>query len=669
MRYVLALALLSFAVAGCDDDDPQAKHAGPPPSVVVLYGPAAETELTLFPSDRYTQADSTTETGLRVHIGTDNTTEKLLTTYSTTLEELNELDGFSTAGGIAVRLSGPIDPRGLVKLPKADPPVLDPVRDAAEYTQADSPLLLVDVDPDSPEHGQAVGIVPRYFEQLADVDFPAADFTLLAEPARPLRPATRYAFAVTRALLAADGTAVGRSETTQSALTSSKDAYDVELREALGELESSVGVQRKQISAATVFTTASAQRGVIEMAKARRAAAVPKPVDAFSIETAATPTDPRVRFRATFPAPEFRKPPPIGKWQMDASGAPVIQKTVNLEVFLAFSDSTQSGPRPVVIYQHGLGGDKDGNWGTTERLATLAASGVAVFAIDSPEHGSRGNGSSSAVSSAFAFFGVDSQTLEFDIGRARDNFRQMASDQLELVRFIDGLGGLDLLPLDASGQPAPDGKPDLDLSRMLYIGHSFGSVQGATIFALAPEITQATWNVGGAGLMMLLRDSNLFSLGVVKTLTPPGTPFGAVARFMALSQAIVDPGDPLNFARQATLEPLEGVTDWKPRDVLLQEVANDAIVPNSTSEALARAAGLQLMHEVTDTSGLASAEAPASGNTSTGATGVVCQFDKMEGTKTAEHGGLIFSPEAQQQYVKFFQSGLSQPHASVPAPY
>jgi hypothetical protein len=239
----------------------------------------------------------------------------------------------------------------------------------------------------------------------------------------------------------------------------------------------------------------------------------------------------------------------------------------------------------------------------------------------------------------------------------------MASDQLELVRLIGSLASLDLLPVGA-----PDGQPDLDVSRILYIGHSFGAVQGPTIFALAPEITHANWNVGGAGLMMLLRDSGTFSL-VVKGLAPPGTSFGAVARFMAMTQAIVDPGDPLNFARYATLEPLEGVTGWSARDVLLQEVVNDTIVPNSTSEAVARAAGLEVMHPVKPPSGIAEVNAPASGNLSTGGTGVICQFDKMEGTKNAQHGELIFSPEGQAQYVEFFQTGLASGHATVPAPY
>ena len=62
-------------------------------------------------------------------------------------------------------------------------------------------------------------------------------------------------------------------------------------------------------------------------------------------------------------------------------------------------------------------------------------------------------------------------------------------------------------------------------------------------------------------------------------------------------------------------------------------------------------------------------DAPASGNLAAGATGVITQFDRVEdGTKVAEHGGLIFTPEAQDQYVKFFQSVLAG-ESRVTSPY
>ena len=648
------MSLAGLALAGCTDD-----AILPPPSPVeAIYGAPAETMLTPYPSNRYAVPDAATATGLRVRVSPETTADPV--SFGSVGEQLNEMDGFSTAGGVVVMFTGPIDLRGIVGDPLADPPEADPPRDADDYKEPGSPLVLVNVDPSSPERGQAHGLIPRFWAQAKDSYYISDEFTLIAQPSTPLLPGTRYAFAVTRALKSDGGGDILRSPAMDALLRGEGgDAYTSEVQAALLEMESSPAfVDRSDIVLITTFTTASILTPTIAMAKAARASAAPALLDPWSVETPME-GDGRVRFRAVYEAPEYRRPAPDGQWQIEG-GAPVVQKKVGLEVFLAFADGTKSGKRPVVIFGHGLGGDKDGCWGTAARLSGINA---AVIAIDSPEHGSRSAEETNVLSSAFAFFGIDPGTQSFDIRRARDNFRQMASDQLELVRFLGSLGDLDLLPAGA-----PDGVPDLDVSRVLYIGHSFGSVQGPTALALAPEISHAVWNVGGDGLTTLLRDSGTFSI-LVNSLRPPGTPDGAVARFFAVTQAIVDPGDPLNYARFGTLAPLEGVEGWTPRDVLLQEVIDDHIVPNSTSEALARAAGLELIDALRPIAGVKSVPGPVTANLPSGSTGAISQFDRMDGDKAATHGDLIFSPEAQAQYVEFFKTGLSSPRATVVSPY
>jgi pimeloyl-ACP methyl ester carboxylesterase len=364
-------------------------------------------------------------------------------------------------------------------------------------------------------------------------------------------------------------------------------------------------------------------------------------------------------------APEYRAPKPDGRFAIEG-GKPKVQAMAQLETLLAFSDRTKSGPRPVVIFGHGLGGDKDGVWGTAERLASLHANGVAVFGVDAPEHGSRAAvKSDNKLAPVFSFFGIDAQTKEeaFVIARARDNFRQMALDHLEMVRLIKSLATLDLLPLGA-----PDGVPDLDVNRIIYLGHSFGSVMGPTSAALAPEIKAACWNVGGAGLTTLLRDSPTFKF-IIDAMKPAGTPPGDVIRFFATIQAIVDAGDAANWAKGVTLEALPGVPDWKPRDVLLQEVYNDTIVPNSTSELLARAAGLtHQLPKRSEIPGLPTKDGTISANLPSGSTGVIAQFERGTDGKVIDHGSLLFTPEGRDQYVAFFKTAL-EGRASVPPPF
>ncbi len=651
----LPLGLAGFLVACGGEDTTTAL-----PSIEAIYVASASPSLTPYPSDAYAVADPTTATGLRLDLGAHRSLDPFLLGFPSTVEELNHSDGASTVGGAWAMFTAPIEVSTFATDKSLDPPVA-PSFDANDFTSPEAPLLLLDVDPSSPEQGQFRALVPTYWEQLADGYYPSDELTLLAEPAEPLRPATRYLYAIRKGLHGKDGAEVGPSSDMKKLLLEAPtDAYGAELHEALAVLAEQ-GVGADELVLATVFTTQSVTGDMQAVAAAHRAAPAPALVSDIEVETAPTATDPRVRFKGAFEAPELRGDD--GKWAVQG-GMPKEQKKVGLEFFLAFSDSAQSGPRPVVIYAHGLGGTKDGCWGTTERLADIASRyGVAVIAIDSPEHGSRSKDPDDPLGATFSFFGIDAETQDFDIERARDNFRQMGSDQLELVRFVSSLGTLDLLPLGA-----PDGVPDLDVSRLAYIGHSFGSVQGPTVFALAPEIKQAVWNVGGAGLMRLLRDSGTFSL-LVNAMKPPGTPDGALGRFFAVTQGIVDPGDPLNYARFGAIEAFPGAPAWQPRDMLLQEVIEDSIVPNSTSESLARAAGLVHQNPLRKVSGLATEDGPLTGGGPGGATAAFVQFDKVNGDQIATHGELIFTEEARAQYVTFFASGLGAEHATVAPAY
>lgn len=652
---IVAVAVLG----GCRDVTEVPR--GPAPSVVAVYDDPSESELTPYPSDRYTVADGDTATGLRVDI--PDTAPDLLNTpeVASTLEEIEQMDGFSTTGGIVITFDGPIDVTGIAPPPDDDGSFDGPLMDATAYTQADSPLVLVDVDPSSPDRGEAIALVPRYWEQPADDYYLADEYSLIVQPARPLRPNTRYLFAATDRLKAADGSVVGRSPLSDDLLEGrSSGAYAEQVAEGLGELEAGLGIGPERLVLVTSFTTASVTDEMFALAEAIRASDPPALVEGWTVETPEA-SDGRVRFRATYEAPEYRQPLPDGRFVIGQDGVAESQGIEALEVFLAVSDGSSSEPRPVVIFGHGLAGDKDGCWGAAERLGSLNA---AVFAIDSPHHGSRAAAGTSELDAVFTFFGIDDSdpgNPTFVIGRARDNFRQMAADQLELVRLIGTLSTLDILP-----EGNPDGIPDLDTSRILYIGHSFGAVQGATIFALAPEITHATWNVGGAGLMMLLRDSKTFGL-IVNGLRPDGVADGAVARFMAMAQAIVDPGDPLVFAPHAIRREPPGVPMWTPREVLLQEVVGDTIVPNSSTRALARATGLELIDPLDPVSGLPAVDGPVTANLPEGVTGAMSQFDTIHGGDTATHGELYFSPEGRGQYVAFFQTALSSDHATVPS--
>jgi pimeloyl-ACP methyl ester carboxylesterase len=641
-----SLHALLFLVVACSSKE---ATAPPDPPVQAIFGPKATSRLSPFPSDRYTKPDPSSPTGLRVDITVATTNDRVVTGYPKTVADLNTMDGFSTVGGIYVNFTGDVDPASFT-------------RPVDGYTGADAPAALVDVDDQSPDKGKTVGLLPMYASTADGLyDYTVEDHTLLFQPARPLRPRTKYLFVVTSALKTRKGVSITATDDTRATLTNATDPHAERARAGLPILEKATGITRDKIVLISHFTTATVHEELLAAATARRSAPAPKITSDFTV-VEESKTDNRVRYSLKFEAPEYRTPKPGGRFVIE-SGKPTIQATVNLEALLAFSDRTKGGKRPVVIFGHGLGGDKDGVWGTAERLSEL---NVAVISIDAPEHGSRGSGATdNKLAPVFAFFGIDAQTKDesFVIARARDNFRQMALDQLEIVRLIKSLSTLDLMPIGA-----PDGVPDLDTDNILYLGHSFGSVMGPTVAALAPEIRAACWNVGGAGLTTLLRDSPTFKF-IIDAMKPAGTPPGDVIRFFASIQGIVDAGDAVNWVSGVTLKGFPGVPDWKARDVLLQEVYQDSIVPNSTSELLARAGGLtHQLPKRSEIPGLPTKDGSISANLPTGSTGVIAQFEHGMDGKLIDHGSLIFAPEGRAQYVAFFKSALMG-RAVVPPPF
>lgn len=652
MRQTLLSTLLFLAACGGEPAKapPDGGDQRPAAATRVLYGPRRSTKLTPFPSNRYTRADGASPTGQRLSISTDTTDDTLPALYPSITNQLNEQDGFSTVGGITIHFSGAVDPASFM-------------RGSDDYRSTDSPLRLIDVDPSSPERGSTRGLVVRYYPEDAD-DGQSGDYLLVAQPSTPLRQRTTYLFVVTDALKDASGAAVGASDDMALLLDGKQQgAYEESIRDALGSIREAQALTVDHVALASLFTTQTVQDETFAMAAALRTS----PAPALDGEVTLAQIDDaqpngRISFRGHFIAPEWRSATD-GRFRFDESGAPVVQSMASLEFLLVFSDRQQTGPRPVVIFAHGLGSSKAMTW---DAAGWLADQGVAVIGIDAPGHGSRAaeGTKGSMLDTAFAFFAVDFDTRTFNLARGRDNFRQMSSDQVQLVRAITGaLKDIDLLP-----NGAPDGVPDLDPTRIGYLGQSFGALLGPTALALAPEVRGGVLNVGGGGLATIIHDSPSFQL-LLPGLFEPGTSKGDIARIMSAAQGLYDPGDPLNYARFVTLEAPPGAMGFSPKNMLVQEVMHDVLMPNDSTALLARTLGLtHVTPAIEPIEGVKTAPAPLSGNLSGGATGGVFQFDKTDG-KTADHNTLAGSSEGRAQYGAFLKAMFEGSPCVIVDPY
>jgi len=235
--------------------------------------------------------------------------------------------------------------------------------------------------------------------------------------------------------------------------------------------------------------------------------------------------------------------------------------------FLLTIPTTGTPPYPVVIFQHGFAGS---NAQVLSRVsAVLAEHGLATIGISAASHGRRGSPLDLLTGTPF---------------QLRDIFRQTNADQMALVRMLEA--GVDV---------DRDGVPDLDASRIGYLGISLGGITGGPFVATEAGIGAAVLNVmsGRTALNGLNAGTRPIFASYLATrvgLPETGARFEAyLARFVALGQHAADAADALNFARRWTQQPFPG---YAPRRILMQEGVGDALVFNALTEELAAVAGL-----------------------------------------------------------------------------
>lgn len=274
------------------------------------------------------------------------------------------------------------------------------------------------------------------------------------------------------------------------------------------------------------------------------------------------------------------------------------------------------GRIPVIIFQHGI---------TRFRRDALfmanaiARRGFATLAIDHPMHGDRSYCTSNA-DCAMGFMctahrcppggyrpegGLEGQLLgtpavsglkfssTTNLAATRDQMRQLVIDTAQLVRVVkDTTAGIGSINVDDPMTPSVTER--LDTSELGYIGMSLGSVMGSLAVSANPEITRATFNVGGASPADILTQANVAFLASKKQaldryLTAargisPGTQ--AYDDFYDIARWMLDTADAQNQGRHYIDEPLPG---FPKKRIFLSWVQDDPWVPNATTRLLINA--------------------------------------------------------------------------------
>jgi hypothetical protein len=242
------------------------------------------------------------------------------------------------------------------------------------------------------------------------------------------------------------------------------------------------------------------------------------------------------------------------------------------EQFMMVLPATPAGPdgAPVAIYGHGLTAAKE----TLLVVASInARRGIATIGIDVPNHGSRQGDEGGFL------LDIANPT---GLGRLVSMPLQGEVDTVSLVEAItDHLAGVDVAGTGENGWTGPDGRPDLDTTRLLYQGTSMGGVLGAASITALPELQGAFLQVPGSGIADVLYHSQLWPLfaGVV----PWGTSAGDAAALEGVATLLLDPSENAN---------LLGRLRERNFPLFVQYGVGDAVVPNWTTERLMALAGL-----------------------------------------------------------------------------
>jgi alpha-beta hydrolase superfamily lysophospholipase len=582
-----------------------------------------------YPDNLWTE-DADTATGVRLVSPLDAYADDDPTRgFPGVFERMPTLDGFGTTAPVFLRLTGPVD---VASLPAA----------GTETDPTTSPLLFVDLDADP--------LAFVEYEWRAVTEHDDGGTTLLLHPLRPLRADARHGVVMTRAVTDTDGDCFAPSPTMQSVLLGA--AEDPRLARLAGDhadlldavRDAGAFAEPTDLVAALVFTTATTTRQSTQIAEAI-GSSFPSPTTFESCVPIAGGLD---WCTGTIDMVDFT----------DEDGIVVGTEPVDAYDLRwnAFLPDANGGPYPTIVFGHALTGSSETGYLVAQNLAEL---GVAVIGIDAPKHGEHPD--TAVTHPTFDLLGLSNDLEDpFDPFDARDNFRQATFDKLQLVRRIrEGF--------DVTG----DGTPDLDADNLHYVGHSLGAVMGPQLLAHTDAFHATSLIVGGGNLTNIVDEASEFQplIGLVTQ----DFELDQRTRLLAITQTVIDGGDPMAYAPYVLRDRIGAFAGRTPH-VLMQLALDDTIVPNSSTEYLARSLGVALAGE--DHVGMrgldVATELPVVGNVD-GTTAVLWQFATVIGEfgvpVPALHRELQDDPLAYTQRIAFHGAVLEGTTPPVDEPF
>ena len=473
------------------------------------------------------------------------------------------LDGFSTTGPIVIPFRGTVVPESINAdtLPVYNSTTGQPVLVTYEVTssQAGSIVTIFPVRPLDPETTYVVVLSQGIISALSNTPILSDNVINFLQRPTPL--------------VDGDGNSIVLGLTNEQAQT--LEPVRQANQAVIGAAETLTGTNRSNIPFAFAFTTqtlfealpqARAQvltdnNGLVNAfgtfptaTQAGGPGPIPSVAQLFASlgVPAAVPTaNIGLIYTGTIDVAQFREDPLTDYWAQ-----PPVQLSERTQGFvLCMPDPVAfPGPRPVVIYQHGITLNK----GTVFVLANAFNSvGFAIIAIDLPLHGDlkadpNGEDGDGFINPAMPRV-------------SRDNIRQGVVGLYALNNAIysgqTDLNG-DMVP-ELIWEDAPTPPFPAEVKKPFFIGISLGAMVGTVYQATEPNANRGVLNVPGGRIVPLLLESPTFGPPVLAGLAASGIQPGT-AQFSMTSTPSTTPSRP-SLAPCVTVSPPTCCSSWPPK--------------------------------------------------------------------------------------------------------
>ena len=385
----------------------------------------------------------------------------------------------------------------------------------------DAPVLLVDIDPDSPERGRLFPTVALTL--IIDDYMDGYGLAVAPRPGFVLSGDRTYAFVVMRDFGDEAGNPLGvADEVADLARGKVPDGAWGEAAAALftplWPTLTTLGIDTSEVAAATVFTTADVVADLYALTSALLDD-YSVTIDGLAVDSDDGDHERFCELLATVSYPQFQKgKPPFnreGLFELDADGLPIWQRDEVAPVVITLPKGEMpAAGYPLMVYFHGSGGlssqvvdrgqqvDLDSSPRIGEGPAyVVAAHGLAAAGSALPVNPERVPGAS------------DIEYLNFNnLTAFRDTFRQGVIEQR---LFIEALRTLEIAPATlagCSGNTLPDGATafKFDPDALVALGQSMGGMYTNLIAPVEPRIRAAVpTGAGGLWNLFILETSLL----------------------------------------------------------------------------------------------------------------------------------------------------------------